>query len=190
MATPSKAPKFAVATDDDIPDEITADESQVNIGLSADELNTMPLDQEQHNADYKAMNPPTGDWLKADTWTLTKRVNADDKMPKDKDTVGRVYYTISGYPEPRVADGIEHKPMLFLRVSPDRRFKQDKVKEFDLAYKLWAKAVELHLSIKGTVAKTIGDVCGVLTEDEYIVRTMNGDSGAFPVDIKPKRQQR
>lgn len=186
----SQKPKFDMSDDiPDTPDEIQADIEQ-GAGLSTDELNAMPIDQAEHDADFKRLNPPTGDWTKENTWVSTKRVNTEDKMPRDRDKGGRTYYTFSGYPEPRVVDGLEHRPMFFLRVSPDKRFKQDKPQEFDLAYKLWTKAVELYLSVKGETAKVIGDVCNVLEEDQYIVRSMNGDSGPIAVDIKPKRQQR
>ena len=189
MATQAKPPKFNTDDTPDTPDEIYADVEQ-GTGLSIEELNAMPLDQAQHEADYKTMNPPTGDWFKEDLWVVTKRVNVEDRMPGDKDKSGRTYYTFSGYPEPRVANGIEYKPMLFLRVSPDRRFKQDKPQEFDMTYKLWARAVELYLSNKGEIARSVGDVCGLLEDDQYTVRSTNGDSGPFIVDIKPVRQRR
>ena len=192
MATPQK-PKFNVSPDNDdvpdIPDEIQADEEQP-IGLTADQLNEQGFNDEQDEAEVRKLNPPTGDWFKEDTFEYVKRVNTEDQMTGDIDHSGRTLMTFTGRPEPRTANGIDYQPMFFIRISPDRRYKQDKPQEVDLAYKLFLKAKELYLALYAEKPRNLGQLKDMLCEASYVVRSMNGDNGAIAVDIKPKRQQR
>lgn len=190
MATPQK-PKFNVTTDEipEMPDEIHADADQ-GAGLTADQLNEQGFNDEQDEAELKKLNPPTGDWLKENTFDYVKRVNLEDQMVGDIDPSGRTFMTFTGKPEPRTANGIEYQPMFFVRISPDRRYKQDKPQEVDMAHKLYLKAKELYLSLHAEKPRNFGQLITMLCEDNYVIRSMNGDNGAIAVDIKPKRQQR
>lgn len=179
--------------DDDIPeippafDGSNGSSDTLNEGLTLEELNERGFNDAQDEEELKKLNPPTGDWIKDDRWVVAKRTNTEDSSEGDLDTQGRTIFTFQGKPQARTANGLEYQPTFFLRVSPDRRFKADKPQEVDMAYKLFLKTKELYISSKGEKPKNIGQLVKMLIEDSYIVRSMNGDSGAIAVDIKPLR---
>ena len=147
--------------------------------------------KEQFEDSYKKLNPPTGDWEKDDRWKFEYRFNENDSQPNDINPAGRSFLTFSGKPISREANGISYQPLLFLRVSPDARFKADKPSEHDLAHKLWLKANnELFLALNEREAKNPREVRTMLEEGNYVMRTMNGDNGPVIVDIKLKRARR
>lgn len=148
-----------------------------------------------HKADEEAsrrrLYPPTGDWVKTDTWKFDYSYRDDDNAPGDFNSEGRLVYNFSGQPDPRLnKEGDEFCPMLFLRVSPDKRYKQDKPTEFDTAYKLYLQAKDLYLELKGEVPENQLQLIDMLIEDSYTLRTFNGDSGPIISDAKPIRKRR
>lgn len=176
-----------VSNTDDIPDEFSTDDS-TSSGLSTEDLNKTIFNDKQYDDDYKKMNPPTGDWNKEDRWETFKLViNTEDSMPGDINPAGRTFYSIAGRPESRTVDGIEHTPMLFFRGSPDRRFHHVKTSEFDAAYKMFVRMREVYLSIHGERMRTPAQLKYMLEEDNYVLRTGNGDNGPMVYDIKVKR---
>lgn len=158
--------------------------------LTLDQLNNVGFNDKQDEAEYSKLNPPVGDWLKEDRWACSIRVNNSDIANTDLDSNGRTTLNFMGKPESRQANGIEYQPMLFLRISPDIRYKQDKPTEVDMAYKLFLRAKELYLQLNSEKPKNIGQLVNMLTEDSFVLRTMNGDNGPIVVDIKVKRQAR
>jgi hypothetical protein len=192
MATVNKPSKFAAADDDipEIPEEFKDDvatNSEHSATLSSAELTETAFDDARDEVELRKMTPPVGDWTKEDRWTVQKRINIGDSQPGDRSSDGRTIYVVAGKPEPRTVDGIEHQPMLFMRLSPDVRKKQDDPTKNDLLYRLFLKAKETYLSINGEKVKNELQLAAMLAEDSYVVRTMNGDNGPFPLDIKPKR---
>lgn len=161
-------------------------------GLTLDDLGSFSTDTNKADEEeYQKLKPPKGDWQKVEVWKFSHRTNNNDTLPGDIDTSGRTYFNFAGYPLPREANGVEHKPMLFIRVSPDKRSKQNDPNKNDMAYTLWLKAKnDLYLALYRELPKTYRQVVDMLENDEYIVRTMNGDSGTVVVDIKAKRGKR
>lgn len=161
-----------------------------HVGLTLDQLNNIGFNNQQDEAEYAKLNPPVGDWVKEDRWQFSTRLNSNDDSPNDINSSGRTTLNFMGKPESRQANGLEYQPMLFLRISPDRRYKQDKPTEVDMAYKLFLRAKELYLQLNSETPKNIGQLVNMLCEDSFVLRTMNGDNGPVVVDIKAKRQQR
>jgi hypothetical protein len=187
---------------DDIPDEL-GDEQATTVpaaaangqrptssGLSLDALGEMGFNDDRDEETRLKLTPPTGDWLKSDRWKFQKVVYADDCEPGDVDPEGRTIFVVSGKPDARQANGMEYQPHLFLRMSPDLRFKPDKPEEIDNSHKLFIKAKDVYMSLKGEKCRTFAQLINMLEEDQYIVRTMNGDSGPIVVEMKAQVARR
>lgn len=184
------------------PDEFMGDDTAHNTGdargissstLSFDQLNNMVFDEERDESEFAKLNPPSGDWKKEDRWDFAEkdvRVNVEDSIPGDVDGRGRTTFNFAGKPAARQAHGMEYHPTLFLRISPDIRRKKDKPDEVDMAYKLFLKAKEMYITLKGEKVQKMVQLVDMLVEDNYILRTMNGDSGPVVVDIKVERKVR
>lgn len=160
------------------------------VGLTLDQLNQIGFNNQQDESEYAKLNPPVGDWIKEDRWQFSTRLNTNDSSPKDINSSGRTTLNFMGKPESRQANGLEYQPMLFLRISPDIRYKQDKPTEVDMAYKLFLRAKEIYLQANSQKPSNIGQLVNMLCEDSFVLRTMNGDNGPLVVDIKVKRQQK
>lgn len=160
------------------------------VGLTLNQLNKVGFNNQQDEAEYAKLNPPVGDWFKEDRWQFSTRLNNNDSSPNDINSIGRTILNFMGKPESRRANGLEYQPMLFLRVSCDLRYKQDKPTEIDMAYKLFLRAKELYLQLNSEKPQSIGQLVGMLCEESFVLRTMNGDNGPVVVDIKMKRQPR
>lgn len=158
--------------------------------LSLDDLNSLGFDDSRDETERAKINPPTGDWEKEDRWKFEKRVNAADSVHGDIDPTGRTFLNVVGKPKQREANGISYEPMLFLRLSPDIRYKQDKPAEVDMAYKLFLKAKDMYTEMYSEKPTKLGQLIAMLEEDSYILRTMSGDSGPVIVDMKVKRSRR
>ena len=178
------------------PPEFSVDATETT-GISTEALNDNIFNDKQYEDDYKKMNPPVGDWIKDGRWSTYKMVvKGDDSitgdvgLAKKEPYTGRTYYSVSGRPEVRISENVEHQPMLFFRISPDKRYKQDKPAEFDSAYKLFMRAREVYLTIHGKSMHSEADIKYMFEEDSYVLRTMNGDNGPIVVDMKAKRVQR
>lgn len=189
-------PVTAMNPDDDknddfkMPEEFEADPLPNGEGaLSADALNSMGFNDTQDELERQKMNPPVGDWDKEDRWEYEKRVNSEDRQVGDIDGAGRTFLIFKGKPKSREANGLDYEPMLFLRISPDKRYKQDKPTEVDSSYKLFLKVKDMYIEKKGEKVKNFGQLKSMLEEDSYVVRTMNGDNGAIVVDVRVKRQR-
>lgn len=158
--------------------------------LSLDQLNELTFDDSRDEAERAKINPPTGDWEKEDRWKFDKRVNAADSVHGDIDPTGRTFFNVFGKAKTRVVGDISHDPTLFLRISPDIRYKQDKPNEVDMAYKLFLKAKDVYTELYEQKPTKLGQLITMLEEDNYVVRTMNGDNGPVIVDVKVKRNRR
>lgn len=182
-------------TDLDVPPTFESDEpasssSNNVVGLSMDELLGKSLDNTRDEADYAAMYPPTGDWIKEKSWLVDKFVYTQDQQPGDIDPAGRTFLTFEGFPNSRVANGQEYEPKLRLRISPDKRTKQDNPKEVDSAYKLYLEAKEVYLALHGETCKQMAKLVHCLMHDSYAVRTMRGDQGPLIIQVKDKSKVR
>ena len=178
--------EFNVPTDN----HVQSQPSDVTGVLSDSDVDTIGFNDEQDEAERAKLNPPTGDWEKTDGWRFEKRVQAGNCMPNDLDSVGRTTFNIVGKPKPRQALGLEYEPVLFIRISPDLRYKEDKPADVDLAYKLFLKAKDVYIALNSEKPKNLRQLRVMLEEDNYVVRTMNGDNGPIVVDIKAKRERR
>jgi hypothetical protein len=188
---------------DDIPDELgdeqgttttaanTGGSASNTAGMSIEEFNALGFNDERDEHErLKLWDAPTGDWEKTDRWKVEKRVYEGDCLPGDIDPMGRTVLNVTGKPKGRVANGIEYTPQLFLRISPDIRYKQDKPDEVDNSYKLFLQSKDTYLAINKEKVRTLGQLVAMLEEDNYIVRTMNGDTGPVSVGVKPRMEQR
>lgn len=188
--------------DDDIPESM--DDSQVkprvtsagtngntssSAGMSLEELDERGFDEARDERIRAAMDPPSGDWFKIGRWEWEKRNYTNDTMPDDIDPAGRTFFQFTGEVESRTMGEHTYTPKLFLRISPDVRFKVDKPEEIDIAHKLWLRAKDLYLKVK-LEKPTIRKLVMFLAEDDYIVRTMKGDSSPITVDVRQKVERR
>src|SRR3990167_11215321 len=164
--------------------------SDVTGVLSDSDVDEIGFNDEQDEAERAKLNHPTGDWEKDDSWKSEKRVQAGNCMPGDLDSAGRTSFNVMGKPKPRQQAGLEYEPTLFLRLSPDRRYKEDKPTDVDMAYKLFLKAKDVYIALHSEKPATLRQLRVMLEEDNYVVRTMNGDNGPVVVDIKVKRERR
>jgi hypothetical protein len=195
----------AVSDDDDIddlPSEISGDDTQskntdarangemVTGGLSLDELDERGFNDNRDEMERTKLDAPPGDWFKKERWEFEKRVYANDSMPDDLDPSGRTFFTFKGLPESRVANGgMVYEPNMYLRISPDIRYKADKPDQVDMAYKLFLRCKDLYLDMKGE-KPTARKLIAFLEEDEYTVRTMKGDNSPIIVDVKKTVQRK
>jgi len=183
--TPTVADSNIIMPEEFNEDDIAAEATT----LTLDQLNNLGFNDAQDEAEYAKLNPPVGDWTKEDRWQFSSRVNNADTMSTDISSSGRTVLNFMGKPESRIANGLEYQPMLFLRLSPDIRYKQDKPTDVDMAYKLFLRAKELYLHLNSEKPRYIGQLIKMLVEDSFVLRTMNGDNGPIVVDIKAKSQR-
>lgn len=181
---------------DEINDELEAQHSNgastfsATAGLSLDELDERDTNAARDELERAKIDPPKGNWLKTAKWMYEKRVSLNDKQPGDIDPAGRTILNFYGKPEPRTADnGITYDPTLFLRVSPDLRYKMDKPNEHDNSYKLYLLAKELFVSMYARAPK-ISEIVRMLENAEYILRTFNGDTGPIITGLQDPDQER
>ena len=196
MASRSNVSKFDVGDDDEgdesvppIPTQFTADDRSSS-SISIDDLNSIGFNDARDEAERARLDPPTGDWIKDDRWKFELRRNEQDSELGDIDPLGRTMLTFTGKCVSRDANGITYDPMMFLRVSPDARYKVEEPEKADMAYRLFLKAKDLYLTLKGEKIRSVAQMRDMLAEDEYVVRTMKGDNGLVIVDIKPKQKER
>lgn len=180
--------EFAVPSDAD--DTARGQPSDVTGVLSDADVDELGFNDERDEAERAKLNPPTGDWEKADRWKSEKRVQAGNCMPNDIDSVGRTTFTFMGKPEPRQQNGIEYEPTLFLRISPDLRYSESNPALADMAYKLFLNAKDTYIAINGEKPKTLRALRVMLEEENYIIRTAKGDSGIYCVEIKAKKARK
>lgn len=205
-----EAPQLDDDVDDFNPPDELDDEAVYNVptstysasaGLSLEELNERDIDEERDERNRALLSPPAGTWekpandMQADererAWKYEKRVNTADRAEGDIDPAGRTMLNFWGKTKPLRKDGITYEPTLFIRISPDVRYKAEAGKEHELdnSYKLWLSAKELYLSMYGERGKII-PIKNMLLNDEYLVRCMSGDAGLVPLQFLDKDQQR
>lgn len=203
MATKNNARIEEAAAHDELdevfpPDEINDELDHTNsstsysatAGLSLDELDIAASNNvARDEAERAKMDPPKGNWNKTDKWMYEKRVSLQDKQAGDIDPAGRTVLNFYGKPEAREENGITYEPTLFLRISPDIRYKADKPKEHDNSYKLYLLSRDLFMSIYGRAPK-ISEIVKMLEHDEYIIRTFNGDTGPIVTGLQDPNQER
>lgn len=158
-------------------------------GSGLDALAGMEFDQAQDEQERKKLDAPTGDWQKEDRWEFELYIRTEDSQPGDKNPAGRTYFNFKGKPHSREANDLVYEPTLFLRMSPDRRYKEDKPQEVDMAHKLYLLAKDVYLELKEEAATDPRKFVTMLIEDSYVVRTMNGDGGPIVVAIKSGRRR-
>jgi len=189
---------------DDIPDEMddsgtkpsyASATSNGNVsstsGMSLDELDEKGINEKRDERLRAAMDPPSGDWFKSDNaraeWE--KRVYSNDHSPDDIDPAGRTFFSFTVEVETRTVGEHNYNPKLFLRISPDVRFKADKPEEIDIAHKLWLRSKDLYLAV-AKERPTIRKLITFLSEGEYILRTMKGDNSPIVVDVRQRVERR
>lgn len=158
-------------------------------GMSLDELDAKGMNEARDEELRAAMDPPAGDWIKSARCEWEKRVYANDHAPDDVDPAGRTIFSYQVEVESRTMGQHVYTPKLFLRVSPDARFKQDEPEKVDMATKLWLRAKDMFLAIKEE-KPTIRTLVMFLAQEEYIIRTMKGDNSPVVVDVKRKVERR
>ncbi len=182
---------------DDLPSEITSEETSRNTdarangqtttsGMSLDELDERGFNDERDEETRLKLITPGGDWLKKERWEFEQRVFANDSMPDDLDPAGRTFFIFKGPAEPRVANGGHvYTPDMFFRISPDIRYKPDNPDQLDMPHKLFMRAKDLFLEVRGERA-TPRKLIDFLENEEYTVNTMPGNSGGSPyiTDVK------
>ncbi len=159
--------------------------------LTLEDLEEIGVNEQQDEAERKKLYPPPGDWIKSIDWDYRLARFEGDCQPGDISPSGRTIYVFFGKPEERIdREGNAYQPVLNLRMSPDRRFKQDDPTKVDFSYAMYLKAKDLYLALKGAKMTKQVQLVRMLIEDEYVVRTMNGDSGPFVLEVKQRRQQK
>ena len=199
MSTRNTTTHTPLPTIDDIPDELDDEpttgstspkangQQLTGAGMSLDQLNTMGFDDSRDELIRQKLTPPTGDWVKSERWKLQKIVYIGDSQPGDVDPEGRTMFVVSGKPDARQANSMEYQPQLFVRLSPDVRYKPDKPEEIDNAHKLFNKAkTDVYIALHSEKPTRFAQFITMLEEDSYVVRTMNGDNGPIVVDIKAR----
>jgi len=201
METPSNMPSSNLVDDiPDIPDELVDDDvtgplsngtASNHSALSSEDLDSMNFDSlaQRDEVNRATLDPPKGDWDKEDRWTFGSRVVEGNCELGDLDSRGRTVFNVFGKPKPRTANGIEYHPTLFVRVSPDVRYKEDG-KTLDLQHRLWLKVKDLHLALHDRALSTPKQLKAMLEEDEYQVSTVKGSDGPIVVDVRAKRARR
>jgi hypothetical protein len=158
-------------------------------GMSLDDLDAKGFNEARDEQLRAAMDPPAGDWFKSTRAEWEKRVYVNDTMPDDLDPAGRTFFNFTVEVDSRTVGEHTYTPKLFLRMSPDARFKMDEPEKIDMAHKLWLRAKDLYLSVKEE-KPTIRKLIMFLSEDDYILRTMKGDNSPVVVDVKRKVERR
>lgn len=165
-------------------------QSMTSTGMDLDALNNLGFNTARDEATRKEITVPGGDWVKTDRWKFSKLVYGGDNLDDDIDPEGRTMFVISGKPDNRTVEGVDYQPQLFVRMSPDKRYKQDDPTKVDTAHKMFLRAKDLYMAIHGAQPANYGQLITMLTEDSYIVRTMVGDNGPIVVEIKAKVMRR
>jgi hypothetical protein len=183
---------------DDLPPEFDSskqasgsngDGSSDSQGIDIDALNDMDIDSRKVSDGLNRLNNPKGDWKKSERWEFAKFVDGNDTLPSDIDHSGRTYFSFKGLPEVRTVGGIDYRPKLYFRISPDHRpHKEDQSKD-DMAYRLWLKVNEMYVVMNETKATKYRQVISMLVNDDYVVNTMNGDNGPMITQIKVERKR-
>lgn len=158
--------------------------------LTSDDFDEMGFDNARDEKERAKIDPPTGDWEKVDLWKTEKRVQPGNCQQGDIDTAGRTSLNCWGKPKERNVNGMSYEPTLFIRISPDIRYKEEDQTKVDLAYKLFLDVKDTYLSIYGEAPKTMKHLRSMLENDEYLVRTMKGDNGPVTVGVKAKRAKK
>lgn len=186
MASKTQTAATQNTTANDFPEDDEFPESQTSSAQSSHEaLNGLKFNREATTQAFRQQNPPQGDWLKREVWECKVSTVEKDSQPGDLDPKGRTILTFTGSPVERIEEGEIYKPTFRLRVSPDRRYKEDG--SDDTPFKLWSTAVEqLYVSIYGRVTDDVGDIARMLMEDEYVIGTYKGDSDLMINRLKTK----
>lgn len=189
MAKAKVTDEFNMDQTSDGPTEFRDDEPSG--ALASSDLAKIGFNDTQDEDERKRLFPPAGDWLKTDSFEFTIQYREDDCESNDASPQGRMMLNFMGKPEVRYnTAGDEFEPVLFLRLSPDRRYKIDKPSEVDLAYKMFLRAKDLYLDITGEKPDNVDQLVKMLIDESYTIRTMQGDSGPFCLDVKPNRKAR
>lgn len=170
---------------DPVPEEHIVNSNTDNAALSVDMLNNMtPANRQRDELERQKLNPPIGDWVKEDRWTMDDpRILTDDSHADDVNKAGRTMLTFRGECKPRVENGIEYNPMFFLRISPDKRSSMNNEQQPDMPYKMWLKVEELYTALYSKQWSTGKDLFDMLCNDQYVIRTYKGDNNPI-ADIK------
>jgi len=117
-------------------------------GMSLEELDEKGMDEARDERLRAAIDPPAGDWFKSGRCEFEKRVYSNDNAPDDVDPAGRTIFSFTVEVESRTVGEHVYTPKLFLRCSPDARFKADDPTKIDMATKLWLRAKDLYFAVK------------------------------------------
>ena len=141
--------------------------------------------------DAKRMYPPRGDWLKVERWEGKVTHFPDDTVPSDKYPENRrLIYNFNGLVEERSDNaGNVFRPKLFMSVSPDKRYQQEKPTEYDNRYKLYRQSYELYLELFERKPENQAQIVEMLEKEEYTITTMRGNDGPFVTAIKSNKRR-
>ena len=153
------------------------------VGLSEDDFAGIVTDDARDEKNRATLDPPQGDWLKTEKFEFSSVFMEDDSMPGDLYPAGRLILKFAGYPDVRIANGVDYKPRFFLNLSPDVRYKD---KELDLTHKLFLRAKDLFLADKQRKYKDIAELIKFLRFEEYIIRMAKGTDSLYCVGLKSK----
>jgi hypothetical protein len=172
-------------TDDDATDLPPEFDPNADTEVPGIDLDEMPIGEGIYDR-IREMNPPAGDWSKVSRWELTERVDPEDQMPGDVSELGRFYYQLEGYVEPRVEDGVSYAPFIFFRCSPDARQDERRPQYKDSATKLFDSAMDTFIADHTRKPHHYREFKLYLRDSSYIVNTTKGNSGPFVQRIKSK----
>lgn len=152
-------------------------------GLSESQITGAMFDTQARAEAHAVMTAPAGDYIKTARWTDTfKRSHrVGDCVAGDTYPHGRVVYTISGKPDVKTVNGVNYQPVLFVRLSPDRRPHAVNPGEFDLLYKIFDRVCETFLAVEGRELRGEEDLQRFLEEGEYTLNTMVQDDGRLMI---------
>ena len=187
-------------SDEELPPEFDGVTSSANSyaptssNVSLGELNIRDQDNSHDEEIERAkLDPPAGDWEKDDRWESRVFIVEQDSLPNDLFAGGRIVINIWGKPKARVKMGLEYQPTLRVRLSPDKRHRQDEPEKIDSSYKMYLLAKDLYLALNGRKLETVGDKKAqlqaleeMLTEENYVINTTVFNNSLFSQGLKVK----
>lgn len=179
------ASDLMINDDDDVTDLPPDFNPDVDTEVPGIDLDETPLSDTIYDR-VREMNPPAGDWLKVSRWDLTERVDVEDQMPGDVSELGRFYYQLEGYVEPRTEDGVSYTPFIFFRCSPDARQDERRPQNKDSATRLFDSAIDTFIADHTRKPKNYRELKLYLRDASYVVNATKGSSGLFVQRIKSR----
>ena len=180
------------------------------VTMSWEELNDLSTESSTDEAEWQKLNPPMRvDYIKEDKWEFNASddpsrgvrkdhyINPNDKQQGDLSPEGRIYLSFRGYCKPHMHQGHLYTPLFTLRLSPDKREKEDKNGKMvvDSAHLRYLEVTNAYLAYHGeTLDKRqkgfLTRLVNFVVNDPFKVNHFNGDNGPFVNKVKPVYQKR